>query len=53
MRNCYANDDPLPPDNNSNFREIRLGSFAPGVLYRSSHPVPNGAQNTEAVLLAE
>jgi protein tyrosine/serine phosphatase len=39
-------------DNNANFREIRLGSIAPGVLYRSSHPVPNGEQNREAVLLA-
>jgi protein tyrosine/serine phosphatase len=45
-------DSLLFSDNNANFREIRFGSIAPGVLYRSSHPVPNGEQNREAVLLA-
>jgi hypothetical protein len=50
--NVLQADDFLPPDNNANFREIRLGSIAPGILYRSSHPVPNGEQNKEAVLLA-
>jgi protein tyrosine/serine phosphatase len=39
--------------NNSNFREIRCGSIAPGVLYRSSHPVRDGIQNNEAILLSE
>jgi hypothetical protein len=35
-----------------NFREIRMGRIAPGVLYRSSHPAADGKQNKGIALLA-
>jgi hypothetical protein len=36
----------------SNFREIRMGSIAPGMLYRSSHPIQDGKQDRAIALLA-
>jgi hypothetical protein len=38
--------------NSSNFREIRMGKIAPKTLYRSSHPVCNGAQVPDIILAA-
>jgi protein tyrosine/serine phosphatase len=36
-----------------NFREIHMGSIAPGILYRSSHPIPNGEKNNEVIKLVK
>jgi protein tyrosine/serine phosphatase len=36
-------------DKTANFREVALGGMAPGILYRSAHPVADGFPN-EAVL---
>jgi protein tyrosine/serine phosphatase len=35
-----------------NFREIRMGSIAPGLLYRSSHPIKDDQQEKAVSLLA-
>ena len=34
----------------SNFREINMGEIAPGVLYRSNHPIYSGNQVKEIIL---
>ena len=36
----------------SNFREIVMGKIAPGVLYRSNHPISNGKQVQEIISAA-
>ena len=36
----------------ANFREIRMGNIAPGMLYRSSHPVKNNKQEKTISVLA-
>jgi hypothetical protein len=30
----------------ANFREIHLGGIGPGILYRSSHPIEGGREDT-------
>ena len=35
-----------------NFREIRMGSIAPGTLFRSSHPIKDNEQETAISMLA-
>jgi len=35
-----------------NFRSIRMGNIAPGILYRSSHPIKDNRQEEEISLLA-
>jgi hypothetical protein len=39
-------------DINTNFRKIRLGAIASGVLYRSEHPVPGGKPDKPVITLA-
>ena len=39
-------------ERSSNFREISIGEIAPGVLYRSNHPISNNRQVKEIALAA-
>ena len=39
-------------DNPSNFREIHMGSIAPGMLFRSSHPIKENVQEKTISILA-
>ena len=39
-------------NNTSSFREINVGNIPPGIIYRSSHPICDGKQVKDIILLA-